>query len=118
MAGLEHSRTIPLPDLDQAGAPRWRQGNIVRTTIRQRLGHPAVGNEGRLVHAPASSAERKRRYRKRRARGLRVFHVEADEIALGEALIHHGLLCPADTEDPRLVENVLASVIADWVAKA
>jgi hypothetical protein len=70
------------------------------------------------MHAPATSAERKRHYRQRRARGLRVFHIEADEVALGEALIQHGLLHPADAEDPRLVEKALASVIADWVAKS
>ena len=70
------------------------------------------------MHAPATSAERKRQYRQRRARGLRVFHIEADEVALGEALVHHGLLHPADIEDPRLVEKALAVVIDEWVARA
>jgi hypothetical protein len=67
------------------------------------------------MHAPAT---KQRHYRERRARTGRVFRIEADEIALGEALVRHGFLHPADTDDPRLVEKALAAVLDDGVARA
>jgi hypothetical protein len=63
------------------------------------------------------AAERQRERRRRDARGLRVFHIEANEHDLAEAMIANGRLTPEQALRRSLVEGELAKLVTDWIAR-
>jgi hypothetical protein len=66
--------------------------------------------------ARSPGAERQRRRRSRDRRGVRVFHVEAVDNAVAEALIRAGRLSPDAAARHSEVERELGVVIAQFVA--
>lgn len=65
-----------------------------------------------------TAAERQRAHRKRQAAGKVVLQIEADEVAVTEALLSAGLLSQQDAEDPRKVAAALAAVVSTWCRNA
>ena len=72
----------------------------------------------RPVPAPSgyrSGAERQRRARERRRRGVVSFHIEAHEHRLAEALIVSGRLTDTQALERRQIEHELAKLVEDWI---
>lgn len=63
-------------------------------------------------------AERKQRFKARRAAGLRVYRIAADEVALPEKLVAAGYLSPLVADQQERVEEALERVVADLALKA
>jgi hypothetical protein len=65
-----------------------------------------------------SSAERQRRARERRARGLAVYTVEAEEVGLEDALIKLGWLHAWQTDNRAEVDAALSAFVASVIDAA
>ena len=78
---------------------------------RQTINAPPTATVAKL--APMSGAERMRRSRERRRRGLRclIIVLRASEV---EELMRHGWLLRADRDDPVAVRNALHAFLHDW----
>ena len=61
----------------------------------------------------SSAAERQRRYRERRRRGVLIAWAEVAPECV-EALISRGRLRPEDSTDARLLGAALARLVAEW----
>ena len=63
------------------------------------------------------AADRQRRARERRKRGLACFKIEAEHDALVEAAIRAGILTEDEALHPRAVERALTAVLQEWAAR-
>lgn len=64
--------------------------------------------------ADATGAERQRRHRARARAGRVVIPVEADDVALAEALIAAGFLSPGRADDREALAEATARVLDVW----
>ncbi len=62
-----------------------------------------------MTDPPTSAAERQRRHRERKRRGLVLAHAEVPD-RIVEALVDQGLLREAQATDPRAIGKVLVDV--------
>jgi hypothetical protein len=67
-----------------------------------------------LKLAPASGAERMRRSRERRRRGLRFLAIELHRSEV-EGLIRYGWVARADRDDPVALRKGLYACLHDWL---
>ena len=59
----------------------------------------------------ASGAARSRQYRRRQRDGKRLAHIEIDEIAVTELLIHHGLLPAHGSDEREVIDTALKELV-------
>lgn len=59
-----------------------------------------------------SGADRMRKYRERRRRGLEVWEVQVDVVALSEALVDGGWLAAWDADNREAAQAALAEMLA------
>ncbi len=62
-------------------------------------------------------AERQKRRRQRQRRGIAVFHVDARENRLIEAMLRAGRISERNAMHRRLVEEALSQIIDQWIAE-
>lgn len=62
-----------------------------------------------------NSRERKRLWRMRQRAGLRVYAIEADELALADKMVLAGYLSPLAADDPEKQRQALERAVADML---
>jgi len=65
----------------------------------------------------SAGALRTQRYRERRARGVCVLRIAADEVLLTEALIAAGYLAESEAEAPAAVSAAASRVLETWALR-